>query len=135
MPTGIVHGNIGPPPPPVPTESVHDVRPHVRIGIAPARADPPPASSHTSYIPVGSSGTDRGVPVHRTRARDTFVAGFRNSTSTGPGPRSALTARSPEAPPARDRTKIPVTVLFGPRIGSTTVHAPYIVPFDPAARF
>src|SRR2546422_10580221 len=132
MPAGIVHGNPGPPPP-SPTESVNDVRPQVRIGIPPARADPPPASSHTSYVPVGRSGTETLVPVHCTRARETFVVGFLNSTFIGPDPRSALTARSPEAPPARDRTKIPVAGVFG-NMKSRTVHARDIVPATPPAR-
>src|SRR2546425_9199204 len=133
MPAAIVHGNPGPPPP-SPTESVNDVRPQVRIGIPPARADPPPAISHTSYIPVGRSGTETLVPVHCTRARETFVVGFLNSTLIGPDPRSALTARSPEAPPARDRTKIPVAGLSGPRDGSRTGHAKNTVPLGAAAR-
>src|SRR2546427_6797699 len=133
MPAAIVHGNPGPPPP-SPTESVNDVRPQVRIGIPPARADPPPAISHTSYIPVGRSGTETLVPVHCTRARETFVVGFLNSTLIGPDPRSALTARSPEAPPARDRTKIPVAGVSGPGNGMRTGHAQDTGPLGPPAR-
>src|SRR5207245_10090731 len=105
MPAGIVHGNPGPPPP-SPTESVNDVRPQVRIGIPPARADPPPAISHTSYIPVGRSGTETLVPVHCTRARETFVVGFLSFTFIVPAPRCVLNARSPDDPDAMARERV-----------------------------